>query len=248
VSDVANRLASLFDRRSLQGYVRWKVRTDPVYGAVLEAVRGRNQPLLDLGCGIGLLAFFLREHGVTAPVVGLDFDHRKIEVARIAAQRYRGIDFIAGDARDPLPHDHDVVILDMLHYFDAASQQQILGNAARAVSADGVVVIRQGIRDGSWRHRFTVFVDALGRLFRWNKGERLEFPTPDDLTRAFANDFDAEVRPLWGRTPYNNYLFIFRKRATGGRSLQRTAAFQAAGIAHSHSTENGRQDAGGTGE
>lgn len=211
MSDVANRLASLFDRRSLQGYVRWKVRTDPAYRAVLDAVRDRNQPLLDLGCGIGLLPFFLREHGVTAPIVGVDFDQRKIDVARVAAQRYRGIDFIAADARDPLPHGHDVVILDMLQYFDAASQQRILGNAARAVSAGGVVVIRQGIRDASWRHRFTRFVDALGRLVRWNRGERLNFPTRDDVTRAFSGEFDAEIRPLWGRTPYNNYLFVLRK-------------------------------------
>ena len=210
-AEVAERLASLFDRRSLQGYARWKVRTDPAYAAVLDAVRERNQPLLDLGCGIGLLPFYLREHGFTAPVIGVDFDQRKIDVARVAAQRYRGIDFIAGDARDPLPHDHDVVILDILHYFDAASQQQILGNAARAVPPGGVVVIRQGIRDASWRHRLTLIVDALARTFRWMKAEHLNFPTRDDVTSAFADGFDAEIRPMWGRMPYNSYLFVFRR-------------------------------------
>jgi SAM-dependent methyltransferase len=212
-AEVAERLASLFDGRWLQGYVRWKVRTDPAYAAVLDSVRERNQPLLDLGCGIGLLAFYLREHGFTAPVIGVDFDQRKIDVARVAAQRYRGIDFIAGDARDPLPHDHDVVILDILHYFDAASQQQILGNAARAVPAGGVVVIRQSIRDASWRHRLTLIVDALARTFRWMKAERLNFPTRDEVTGAFATDFDSEIRPMWGKTPFNTYLFLFRRVA-----------------------------------
>jgi ubiquinone/menaquinone biosynthesis C-methylase UbiE len=149
-------------------------------------------------------------------MVGIDFDQRKVDVARKAAQHYEGIEFIAGDARDPLPRDHDVVILDILHYFDSASQQTILANAARAAGDDGVVVIRQGIRDGSWRHRLTALVDGLARLFRWMKAEQLNFPTREEIEEPFTN-FVAEVRPLWGRMPYNSYLFVFRRPSTAHR-------------------------------
>jgi SAM-dependent methyltransferase len=211
--DIAERLAALYDRRSLQGYVRWKVRTDPAYAAVRDALRGRNAPLLDLGCGVGLLPFYLREHGHTAPMSGIDFDQRKIDVARTAAAHYDAIEFVAGDARAPLPAGRDVVILDTLHYFDSASQQTILANAARA---GNVIVIRQGIRDGSWRYRLTAIVDGLARLFRWMKAERLNFPTRDEVEAPFV-EFDAEVRPLWGRMPYNSYLFVFRRRAAAHR-------------------------------
>ncbi|HYI10579.1 MAG TPA: class I SAM-dependent methyltransferase [Thermoanaerobaculia bacterium] len=215
-NDVADRLAGLYTRRFLQGYVRWKVRTDPAYGAVLEVLRGRSEPLIDVGCGVGLLAFYLREHGYTAPIIGIDFDERKIEVARIAATRYRGIDFIGGDAREPLPDRHDVVLLDVLHYFDRDSQQRILANAARAAGPEGVIVIRQGIRDGSWRHRLTTIVDGLARVFRWMKAERLVFPAREELLGAF-DGFEAEVRPLWGNMPYNSYLFVLRRSATARR-------------------------------
>jgi SAM-dependent methyltransferase len=211
--DIAERLAALYDRRSLQGYVRWKVRTDPAYSAVRDALRGRTEPVVDLGCGVGLLPFYLREHGHAARMIGIDFDQRKIDVARKAAEHYGGIEFIAGDARAALPIGHDVVILDILHYFDTASQQTILGNAARA---GGVIVMRQGIRDGSWRYRLTALVDGLARVFRWMKAERLNFPTREEIVAAFA-DFDAEVRPLWGRMPYNSYLFVFRPRAVARR-------------------------------
>ena len=146
--EIAERLAALYDRRSLQGYVRWKVRTDPAYSAVREVLRGRLQPVLDLGCGVGLLPLYLRERGHIAPMLGIDFDQRKIDVARTAAQGYDDIEFIAGDAREPLSPDRDVVMLDILHYFDSASQQTILANAARAAGEGGVIVIRQGIRDG----------------------------------------------------------------------------------------------------
>lgn len=210
--DVASRLASLYDGRTLQGYVKWKVRADPVYAAVLDVVRGRTMPLLDVGCGIGLLPFFLREHGVMSPMLGIDFDERKVEAARVAAQRYRGIDFITGDAREPLPEEHDIVILDILQYFDTASQEKILANAARAAGPGSLVIFRQGLRDRSWRHRFSATVDALGRSMRWMKAEGLNFPTRDQIAAPFANDFDADIRPLWGRTPYNNYFFVFRRR------------------------------------
>jgi SAM-dependent methyltransferase len=214
--EIAERLAQCYDRRSLQEYARWKVRNDPAYAAVADALRGRTRALLDLGCGVGLLAFYLREHGYAAPIVGIDFDQRKIDVARTAAHKYEGIEFMAGDARDPLPHDRDVAILDILQYFDSASQQTILANAARAASGDGVVVIRQGVRDRSWRYRLSAIVDRLGRVIRWMKAEALNFPTRAAIEAPFA-DFDVEVRPMWGRTPFNNYLFVFRRRAAAHR-------------------------------
>lgn len=216
--EVANRLASLFSRRSLQGYVRWKVRSDPAYGAAAEQLLGRTTSLLDLGCGIGLLAFYLRERGYTAPILGVDFDERKIELARRAAQRYRGIDFIAGDVRDPLPENHDVVMLDILQYFDTPSQQRVLANVARAVPPGGIVILRQGLRDQSWRYRLTDLVDTLARTFRWMRADvaRLTYPTGEEIVGAFEG-FDAEIRPLWGGMPYNNYFFVFTRREAGRR-------------------------------
>lgn len=207
---IAERLASRYDGRWLQGYVRWKVRTDRAYSAARDVLSGRRRPLIDVGCGIGLLPLYLREHGHAAPITGIDFDERKIAAARKAAQGYAAIQLRIGDAREPLPRDHDIVLLDILHYFDAASQQTILGNAARA---GDIVVIRQGIRDGSWRHRLTAFVDGAARVLRWMKAERLNFPSRAEVEGAFA-DFDGEVRPLWGRMPYNSYLFVFRRRAS----------------------------------
>jgi 2-polyprenyl-3-methyl-5-hydroxy-6-metoxy-1,4-benzoquinol methylase len=211
--EIAERLASLYEGRALQGYVRWKVRTDLAYSAARDVLCDRTAPLVDVGCGVGLLPLYLREHGHAVPILGIDFDQRKIDVARKAAQHYDQVEFIAGDARDPLPRGHDVILLDVLHYFDAVSQKTILTNAANAAD---VVVIRQGIRDGSWRHRFTAIVDGLARVFRWMKAERLNFPTRAEIEAAFAG-FDVEVRPLWGKMPYNSYLLVFRRRAAAHR-------------------------------
>jgi len=210
--EVASRLASLYDRREVRWYVRMKVRTDPVYPAVAQQLQDAEEPLLDLGCGVGLLPFFLREQGFRAPIIGVDFDRRKIDIARSAATRYRDIDFIAADARDGFPADHNVVMLDLLHYLDSETQRHILASAARVAR---VVIIRQGVRDASWRYRFTAWVDAIGRTVRWMKAEALNYPAREEIVAAFSG-FTAEVIPLWGRTPYNNYLFVFRRAASPG--------------------------------
>lgn len=204
---IAKRLSRLYERR-LRSYVYWKVRLDPSYPAVVEQLRGReHEPLLDLGCGIGILPLFLREHGFTGPITGVDFDDRKIAVARQVAPAVR---FICADARGPLPPAHNVVMLDVLQYFDTESQNRILANIAGAVPPGGVAVMRQGVRDRSWRFRMTRTADAFARVIRWMRMERLNFPTREQIVEAFAG-FEAEVTPLWGRTPYNNYLFVFTR-------------------------------------
>ena len=207
--EVAERIASLYERRPLQSYARWKVRMDPLYEMVVDILAEWNRPVVDVGCGVGILAFCLREHGHTGPIVGFDFDARKIAEARKAARRYRSLDFVTADAKSPLPEGHDVVLLDLLHYLEPQDQLVVLANAARAARSGGLVIIRQGIADGSWRHRASLIMDAFGRMIRWMKAGRLHFPSRATLLAAF-DGFDAEIRPLWGRTPFNNYLFVFR--------------------------------------
>ena len=210
--DVASRLSRLYDDRSLRSYVYWKVRTDPAYHAVIEHLRD-DRKILDLGCGVGVLPFFLREHGINAPIIGVDHDERKIEAARRAATRYRNIDFIRADARDPLPDGYNVIVLDVLQYFSDDDQRKILAHIAAAVPPNGVAIFRQGIHDKSWRRRVTIAVDAFARVSRWMRAEKLNFPTRDRLIEGFPG-FNVEIEPLWGRTPFNNYLFVFTRPAT----------------------------------
>src|SRR5437588_12248379 len=132
-------------------YVRAKLATDPVYEAVFEHLRGSDLPVIDVGCGVGILALYLRERGFTAPIMGIDHDARKIAIAqRVAAMD--GISFSVRDARMPIGLRGNVVLLDVLHYFTSDDQSAILRNAA---TAGGMILIRDAIRDGSLRYRLT---------------------------------------------------------------------------------------------
>lgn len=206
--DVANRVAARYPTRFLRAYVRSKIRTDPVYAAVFERLRDSDQPLLDVGCGIAILPLYLRERGFTAPIRGVDHDERKIAIARRVVP---DAEFHIGDARTAIDRGGTVVLLDLLHYFTSEEQARILAAAAAQAAT---VIIRDAIRDGSWRYRVTYAQEMFSRLVRWLRAERLYFPALDDVIQAFAG-FDVEIVPLYGRTPFNNYLFVFRRSPAG---------------------------------
>jgi SAM-dependent methyltransferase len=209
-ADVARRISSHFDSRFLRSYARSKLRNDPVYSAVLNCVRGSSTPIYDIGCGIGLLEFFLRENGIANEAIGIDHDERKVASANAIGARYGGLQFRRGDARDPVPAGVTVVLLDVLHYFTGDDQRRILENAA----AGNLVIIRDAIRDGSLRYRLTAAQESFSRAIRWLRAERLNFATRDEILAPFR-EHRAEVVPMWGRTPFNNYLFVLRRPAAG---------------------------------
>lgn len=206
--EIANGIAARYPSAFLRAYVRAKVRIDPVYAAVFERISGSTDPLLDVGCGVGILAAYLRARGFTAPIRGIDHDERKVIVA---ARVVQDATFEVADARRTIATGGTVVLLDLLHYFRSDDQAAILAAAAATART---VIIRDAVRDGSWRYRLTYAQETFSRVVRWLRAERLHFPARDEITRPFAS-FDAEAVPLYGRTPFNNYLFVFRRSKRG---------------------------------
>lgn len=208
----AERVAAQLPTRFLRGYARGKLRSDPLYRNVMDALRGRPQPLFDIGCGVGLLEFFLRENGFAQPMTGIDHDARKIAIANLIAANYPGIEFRAGDARGSIPSGCNVTALDVLHYFTEGEQKAMIRAIADAVPSGGVAILRDAVRDGSLRYRATAIQERFSRAIRWLKAERLNFPTRELVEAPFlARGFRSEIVPAWGGTPFNNYLFVFSR-------------------------------------
>jgi 2-polyprenyl-3-methyl-5-hydroxy-6-metoxy-1,4-benzoquinol methylase len=210
-------VAALFPKPWLRHYVASKLRSDPVFPAVWETLRGSRRPLLDVGCGVGLLPFYLRERGCEQTIIGLDADKRKVrEAARVATGRYAGIGFVDHDVTKPLPEFRgDVALLDVVHYLPPRDQQTLLGELATRVPPDGVVVLRDCPRDRSRRFWMTYAGERFAQTISWNLGVPLHFPTREGINAPFDDaEFAREERPAYGGTPFNNHLFIFRRRAS----------------------------------
>jgi 2-polyprenyl-3-methyl-5-hydroxy-6-metoxy-1,4-benzoquinol methylase len=207
-----DEVAARYPTRFLRSYVRSKLARDPVYEAVLSHVRGDGEPILDVGCGVGVLELFLRHRGVRVPIAGIDVDARKLAVARRIAPE--DVTFEAGSALALPPFRGTVILLDLLHYLTVDEQRQALAQAIDRSS--GLVIIRDAVRDGSMRYRLTVAEETFARAVGWLRVPRLNFPAVEQIVAPFhAAGFEVSVAPLWGRTPLNNYLFVFRRASCG---------------------------------
>ena len=131
----AMRAAERFrHKRVLFGYAKGKTKWDPAYAAVADLLRTSNRALLDIGCGVGLLAAYLRESGCRQPILGIEPDEEKIRVAveRVAGA-YPSLAFRVGDARALPEFSGDIVMLDVLHYMGPDVQRSVLEQIASRV-------------------------------------------------------------------------------------------------------------------
>ncbi len=217
--DNARRIARAYlpSRFSLDRWHRYyagaKLGSDPLYPAVADALQGCDAPLLDIGCGIGLLLQVLRDRGHGMPYLGIDFDARKIAVARGAAERssLRDAAFEQRDATQGLPiHAGSVTLLDVLQFLpDDAARAMLLDAAIARVAPGARLVLRTGIDDGHGRSQVTRGVDNLSSLWGWMRTGASSYPTLGWLRARFAAaGMDCSDGPLHGRTPFNNWLFI----------------------------------------
>jgi 2-polyprenyl-3-methyl-5-hydroxy-6-metoxy-1,4-benzoquinol methylase len=210
------RIAHLYDNHLQRGYVRGKLAGDPVYAATATLVVGTALPLLDIGCGIGLLGLYLHALGHARPYLGVDHDARKIAAGQQAVQR-AGLGALmslrhADVAELPPMHGH-VALLDVLHYLPAERQPTLLQEAARHLAPDGCLIIRNVLREPNWRFHATRVEEFFLRTSGWIPGGAQHYPSAGEL-RAPLQDagLHVHIEPLRGRTPFNSYLIVARPR------------------------------------
>jgi len=214
-------IAAMFPGRWDRNYVAAKLRTDPLYSTLTENLRDSELPLLDIGCGLGLLAFVLRAEGIGVPIHGIDYDPRKVEAARRGAisSHARELLFSHHDVRTGLPaHQGNVSILDILQFLTPDEQATFLPLAASRVAPGGRLIIRSGLRDASWRFKVTVLGDWLAKATFWMKAAPTHYPTSGDFQKILSPFGTVEISPLWGGTPFNNHLIILRRTTLPARS------------------------------
>jgi SAM-dependent methyltransferase len=218
----ARRIARAFLPRHVLGnrhdyyYTLAKLRTDPLYPGVLAALRGSDAPVLDLGCGLGLLAHALRLDGQRQRYHGVDIDAAKIRRAGPIAAR-AGVDDVAFDVVDlahGLPaHAGSVAILDVLQYLSADGQREMLDNVVAMLTPGARLVIRSGLGDASRRGRTTRITDRLAHLWGWMQEIPKCYPTGEGLRAQLEGaGLSTTFAPLYGATPFNNWLVVAERR------------------------------------
>ncbi len=172
------RISRRYAGRWLQGYAHGKLRSDPVYRAAATEIAAHPAPVLDIGCGIGLLAHYLHAVGCRVPYLGVDIDARKIQAALHAMGNQPKTRFEQTSCATLGPWQGHVAILDVLHYLDNNAQYDLLRVAAVRVAPGAALIVRTVLRDRSWRFAVTRaeefffstrtgFVTAYGAIRVW---------------------------------------------------------------------------------
>lgn len=200
-----------------------KLSFDPVFAALLrQACIPNRARVLDLGCGQGLLFAWLlaaaEQHlggvwpsGWPAPPQHLQ--HHGIE--RQQRESAWGTCALGGRARietadlrrATFPPSDVVVLLDVLHYFDAAEQLDLLQRAARALSVQGRMLLR--VTEVGPRLPLTLAADRAGALLRGHAWPRYHTRTVDEWRLLLDRlGFVARASPMSAGTPFRNVLLV----------------------------------------
>lgn len=210
-----HRIVSLYDSHLQRCYIRSKLASDPVYAATAALIAGSPLPLLDIGCGIGLLGQYLHAQGHRQPYLGLDHDSRKIAAGRMAVRR-AGVDAVMSlqhaDVADLPPMHGNVALLDVLHYLPAERQPALLRAAIRHLAPQGCLIIRNVLREPNWRFHATRIEEFFLRVSGWIPGGAQHYPVAGELRAPLENaGLEARIEPLRGWTPFNSYLIVARR-------------------------------------
>ncbi len=205
--DLARAVAARHAGRATQGFVRGKLRTDPILPALLAL-----PPLgdvLDLGCGRGQLGLALLLAGQADSVSGADLDAAKIERAAAAAEglpaRYAVADIAAMD----IPACDTVLLIDVLLQMPHVTQAALL--ARIAATAPPRIIIRAFDPDCGWRSALGFTVEHLRRGLGADLGRQgAVAPLPvRDLTRIVEGaGYRVTISPCWAGTPLPNVLIL----------------------------------------
>lgn len=208
-------------------FARGKLGGDPMFLNLLERGLIPDQArILDLGCGQGLLAAWLQaacqSHaaglwpegwpapGQPADIRGVDLlasDIRRAQTALGASARFE-----VGDMRHvAYGHADVVVIMDVLHYIDIPSQDEVLRRVRAALPPNGVFITRVGDAGAGLAFSLSNWIDRTVAFFRGNGLPPIHGRPLGEWLRVLESlGFRVETADMNGSLPFANVMLVAR--------------------------------------
>lgn len=195
-------------------WAKGKLANDPAFPMVGGRIADlAPQTLLDVGCGEGYLLAYVRAMAPDIELIGLDYDEKRLEVARRALGEQPAVAFIGGDVRQAdLPQADLVTCLDVLHYLDDAGQDSILARLAAALRPGGTLLVRDGADGEGLRTWLTLWSERIAVVLGRHRGVTVRLRTRE-ATIATLESHGLNVRAEDCRegTVLSNVLFTATK-------------------------------------
>lgn len=208
--DLAEAVAARHRGRVTQGFVRGKLRADPVLPALLAL-----PPLgevVDLGCGRGQLGLALLLARRAACVTGLDLDAGKIACANASAGGLPARFAVADLATSPVPRCDTLLLIDVLLQMPHDAQRALLARVLAVAPAR--IVIRNFDADRGWRSAVGFAMEHVRRRLGGDLGRQgavAPLPMRDLAGMLEGAGYRVTVTPCWAGTPLPNVLMLAQR-------------------------------------
>jgi predicted O-methyltransferase YrrM len=178
------------ERRGTRFHV-WGRWTTAPFEAV-EALVPQDGDVLELGCGVGLVALELALAAPGRRIVAVDIDASKTDVARRAAQRagvgdrLRVDDVPPGWVPPPSAFDA-VVVVDVLYLLGRSAAIELLDQLADSLRPGGVLVVKEMSSTPRWKAAWTRVQETVAvRGLQVTTGNTIELVPTEDLAAHLA--------------------------------------------------------------
>lgn len=197
----------------LEWYVRVKWMLEKRNFEYYDHLIGERTNIYDFGCGYGYLSYYLHYREPKRVITAVDYDAEKISVALHGIKMNMNLSFLSADIRAFDFQAADVVFLnDVLHYLPKSDQDAVLEAIAEKLNENGILFIRDGIKEMESRFKKTKITEFLStRLFKFNKvTNNLEFISEIDMA-TFAVKHGFTMEKIEHSKTTSNVLLILRK-------------------------------------
>jgi 2-polyprenyl-3-methyl-5-hydroxy-6-metoxy-1,4-benzoquinol methylase len=195
-------------------------RIRPVIRYVLASFSGiasiipQDGRLLDVGCGDGLLAVYLRKiKKRKQPIVGIDIDERKIRVAEQLS--LLDVKFHHKDVAEMPPNSYEVVtVLHVLYLIPLHLREGFVRHCIRVLKPGGSFILVINTDKPKWKYYITFLQELLMvKLLGHTKGETVRFESLDEcriwIARAGAEI--STIKRLDRGRPYSHSVVLAHK-------------------------------------
>ena len=212
--DLMRRALALYDRSPPAERLFVRARAFLSDLTVLERHAPRSGPILDLGCGHGLVTNLLALGAAGREVRGIDIDEAKVAAARRTVGGRTNVRFEVADATELEDGPYAAItVADVFYLIPPAGQRRLLASCARMLAPGGVLLWKSQVRRPRWKYAITWGQEWLMTRLGPTHGQGLYFlDTDESLGALAAAGFRAVARPLRSWRPYTDVLFIAHKQ------------------------------------
>lgn len=210
-TDPIRAIVSSYDSPIIRAYSR--LRFTVLRQIFLEEI-GQYLPktgrILDVACGFGLFSLYFASLEPGRRLVGIDVDARRIQHARISAERL-GVQNVEYQRADALRWSGEgsfdaIYLLDLIHHLPRGEVPAFLARMRERLREGGILIAKEVEDRPAWKRGFTLLLD---RLMVGSKPIHY-WPAPELTALLESLDLQVVRHRMRDVLPYPHILYVGR--------------------------------------